>query len=317
MKSPYLNPRRIEFLITNLCNGKCIHCYATKQEPNYPKHINPALSVEIIEKVTSKYNVESVMTFGGEPMLFPKIVYMIHKTATRNKVSKRELITNGYWSNNKQNTKEIAEKLAKSGVNDIYFSIDAFHQEHIPLNYVVDSITACNEYGIENLVLNPCWLVSEKDDNIYNKRTKEILGGLESLPVRVSEGNIVEPSGEAVKNLLEFLPEKSKYPFGMCGDFPYTEPLDRLTSVSVEPDSRISVCNDIYVGYASKTDILDLIAFYNPFKVRETREIVEKGVNGLLSFAKSRGVEPDPSGYYSPCQMCSDLRRKLPRNLSV
>jgi len=301
----------VEFIVTNLCNGSCAHCYATKQEEGYPKHIDASLAVEIIEKITSRFDVESVMTFGGEPMLFPEVVYAIHKTATSKGVSSRELITNGYWSNDKQSTRNKAEKLAESGVNQIHFSVDAFHQKHIPLDIVRSAITSCIEVGIEDLALNPCWLVSEKDDNQYNQRTKAILQEFPSLPVRISEGNLVEPSGEALKNLSEFLPSRLKLPLGRCGDFPYTEPLDQVTSFSVESDGKISICDELYIGDAFKADILNLIAEYDPFEMRETREIIENGLLGLLNYARSKGVEPDSNGYYSLCQMCFDLRRRL------
>ncbi len=315
MQNQYLTPRRVEFIVTNLCNGSCAHCYASKQEEGYTKHIDASLAVEIIEKIASRFDVESVMTFGGEPMLFPEAVYAIHKTAASKEVSSRELITNGYWSNNNQSTRKKAEKLAESGVNQIYFSVDAFHQEHIPLDVVRNAITSCIEVGIEDLALNPCWLVSEKDDNKYNRRTKAILQELASLPVRISDGNLVEPAGEAIKNLSEFLPSKFKMLACKCGDLPYTEPLDQLTSFSVEPDGKISVCEGLSIGDASQEDILNLIDEYDPFEMRETREIIENGLIGLSNYARSKGVEPDPDGYYSVCQMCYDLRRRLKNQL--
>ena len=311
MKNRYLEPRRIEFLITYLCNGSCIHCYSTKQSDGHPLHIDSPLAVDIVEKVGRVFDVESVMTFGGEPMLFPEVVYSIHREATRQEVPSRALITNGCWSDDIRVVREIADGLEDCGVNQISFSVDAFHQEHIPIGRVRAAIESCLESGIEDLALNPCWLVSEEDDNEYNRRTRSILDELSGLPVRVSGGNVVEPSGLALTNLGEFLPPRKSLPAGRCGDMPYTEPLDHVSCLSVEPDGRVAICDGLYLGDASESDILRLIEGYDPFEVPEMRAIIEGGVEGLASLATAKGVMPDPEGYYSVCHMCTDLRWRL------
>jgi len=96
----YLVLRRIEFLVTYLCSGRCRHCYAPKYSEGFPKHIEKSLGVDIVKQVNEKYVIESVMTFGGESLLYPEIVCSIHKEATRAGIPEREVITNGYWSNN-------------------------------------------------------------------------------------------------------------------------------------------------------------------------------------------------------------------------
>jgi hypothetical protein len=137
-----------------------------------------------------------------------------------------------------------------------------------------------------------------------------ILKELEDLPVKVSKGNILEPDGLALINLQEFLPKREKMPVGKCGDIPYTEPLDRATSISVEPDGKIAVCNDFHVGNASETDIINLLEKYDPYKIPEMKAVIENSMKGLLDWAIKKGVTPDPDGYYSICHMCTDLRKK-------
>jgi organic radical activating enzyme len=306
----YLTVKRIEFLVTYLCSGKCRHCYAPKQKEGFPEHIDNSLAVDIVRKVSTSYDVDSVMTFGGEPLLFPELVCSIHKMAFESGIPSREVITNGYWSNDVKKIKRIAKNIAESGVNDIHVSVDAFHQEHIPLNIVRKTVESCLEAGVENIVWNPCWVISEDDDNRYNRITKSILKELEDLHIRVSKGNILEPDGLALINLKEFLPKRQKMPVGKCGDKPYTEPLDYVTSISVEPDGAIAVCNDFHIGNASETDIIDLLKNYDPYKISEMNAIIENGMRGLLDWAKEKGVTSDPDGYYSICHMCTDLRKR-------
>lgn len=306
----YLAVRRIEFLVTYLCNGKCRHCYVSKYRPGLTEHIDELLAVDIVKKVAKEYDVESVMTFGGEPLLFPETICSIHAEATRYGIPLRQIITNGYWSNDVKRIRIIAVNLVKCGVNDIHVSVDAFHQEYVPLDIVRKAVESCVKVGIEDIALNPCWVISEDDDNIYNRRTKSILRKFRDLPVRVSSGNLLESDGLAIINLKAFLPRKKTVPAAECGDMPYTEPLDHITSISVEPDGKIAVCNDFHIGNASKIDILDLLKSYNPYEIPEMRAIIENGMTGLADWARKKGIEPDSSGYYSICDMCKDLRKR-------
>lgn len=311
----YLTVNRIEFDVTYLCNGRCRHCYSTKWKETFPKHIDKSLAVEIVRKVGKKYSPKSIMTFGGEPLLFPEIVCAIHKEAMNVGIPRRQIITNGYWSKDEKKIKEIAKNVAESGVNEIYIFVDAFHQEYIPLDIVRKAAESCLQVGIKNIAWSPCWVVSINDDNQYNQKTKSILRELEDLPVRRSEGNVMEPEGLALVNLKEFLPPKKKIPAGKCGDTPYTNPLTSVECISVEPDGQIDVCNHFYIGNASKVDIINLIEDYNPFKIPEMKAIIENGMEGLVNWAKTKGVEPDPEGYYSICQMCTDIRKRVSKTL--
>jgi len=40
----------------------------------------------------------------------------------------------------------------------------------------------------------------------------------------------------------------------------------------------------------SETDIIDIIENYDPFKIPEPKAIIESGMEGLLNWAKKKGV---------------------------
>jgi hypothetical protein len=248
-------------------------------------------------------------------LLFPEIVCAIHREATDVGIPAREIITNGYWSADAGKIREIARNLARSGVNDILISVDAFHQEHIPHDIVRKTAESCLQVGIDNIAWNPCWLVSEGDNNRYNRKTKSILKELEDLPVRESEGNVVEPDGLALIHLEEFMPPKERRPEGRCDDVPYANPLDSVRSVCVGPDGEIAVCNGFHIGNANERDIIDLIEDYDPFAMPEMKPIIEGGMEGLAQWATSKGVEPAAEGYYSICHMCVDIRARVNKTL--
>jgi hypothetical protein len=92
---------------------------------------------------------------------------------------------------------------------------------------------------------------------------------------------------------------------------PYTEKLDSVKAICVEPDGRIDVCTQFHIGNASETDIIDIIENYDPFKIPEAKAIIESGMEGLTNWARKKGVKPDTEGYYNICHMCTDIRRRV------
>jgi len=316
----YLAVNRIEFAVTYLCNSRCRHCQLGEEEERkkFPSHIDKETAIEIVRKVGRKYGPESVMTFGGEPLLHPQIVYAIHKEAMKVGIPVRDVITNGFWSRKTEEIQEIANNLVKSGVNKVSISVDCFHQEFIPLEIVEKTAESLLKARMAQISWNPCWVVSEDHDNPYNRRTRAILKELKKdLPIREGVGNIAQPEGRAIVWLRDFLPPRTEMPKGKCGDVPYTEELDSVKTICTEPDGRIAICKEFYVGNAFETDIIDIIENYDPFKIHEAKAIIEEGMKGLLNWARAKGVEPDPEGYYNICHMCTDVRRRVNRNESL
>jgi MoaA/NifB/PqqE/SkfB family radical SAM enzyme len=306
----YFAVNRIEFAVTYLCNSKCHHCQLGEEKNRIPSYIDKDKAVEIVRKIGEKCRPKSVMTFGGEPLLHPETVYAIHEQAMNVGIPGRGVITNGLWANETERIEEIATDLVRSGINDVHISVDCFHQEFVPLKIVRKAAEALVKAGAPRVVWNPCWVLSKNHDNMYNRKTRAILQRLKDLPIEISEGNNVQPEGRAIAWLRDYLPSKTKVPKGKCGDMPYTEPLDSIHTLCVEPDGRIAVCKELYVGNAFETDVVEIIENYDPFKIPEAKAIVEDGMGGLIDWARERNVEPDPGGYYNLCHLCTDLRRR-------
>lgn len=206
------NLNRIEFIVTMACTGKCKHC--SQGEHRTSESIDKNLAVDAVRKIAEEYSIESVMTFGGEPLLCYDTVCEIHKTAKEKNIPHRQLITNGYFSKDFDKITIVANELAESGVNEILLSVDAFHQETIPLHYVKAFAEAVKGTGIK-IKVHPAWLVSPEADNPYNNKTKEILDEFNRMGIETNEGNVIFPSGNAVKYLSEYfeLNKEQKSPY--------------------------------------------------------------------------------------------------------
>lgn len=65
-----MNINRIEFLVTYDCTSNCKHCSVIgKLNCKKSEEIKPELILEALSDVSLKSNIESILTFGGEPLL--------------------------------------------------------------------------------------------------------------------------------------------------------------------------------------------------------------------------------------------------------
>ena len=250
MKNQYLkNLRKIEFVVTYDCTGKCKHC-SEGDHNACGERIDPQFAYDTVRRVAMEYELKTVMAFGGEPLLCPEAFYAIMTAAKDSRVPTRQVITNGYFSKNTAYIRTVAERLAACGVNDLLLSVDAFHQETIPLDTVKIFANAAKEFGIP-IRLSPAWLVDAEDDNPYNRKTREILDAISDLDITVGDGNVVFPEGNALKYLGEYfdvnIPEN-----------PYVEDPRDIRCISVDPDGSV-LGGNIY-----KHSILDIIEGYSP-----------------------------------------------------
>lgn len=250
------NFNRIEFIVTYACTGRCKHC-SEGDHSSKGVCLDKDYAKRAVYDVASNFNITSVMTFGGEPLLYPEVVFEIHSTATKLNIPRRQLITNGYFSVDADKIRYVANGIYSCGVNDLLLSVDAFHQETIPLDIVKFFATELKKLNVP-LRTSPAWLVSPNHNNPYNLQTKKILKHFKDLGIEESSGNIVFPGGNATKYLKEYLD------FSKAN--PYEEEPNNIKSISIEPDGLV-LGKSIY-----KEKITKILNNYNPCEQSERNE---------------------------------------------
>ena len=243
------NLSKIEFVLTYACTGRCKHC-SEGEHTECGERIDPKIAADAVHRIVSKYDIKTVMTFGGEPLLHTEAVYAVMNAAKELNVPKRQVITNGYFSNSTDKMREVAERLARCGVNDLLLSVDAFHQETIPLETVKHFAAELTRCGVP-VRLSPAWLVSVTDDNPYNRETERILAAFEGMGIPVGDGNVVFPEGNALKYLSEYFS-------GELPENPYVDDPRDVRCVSFSPNG------DVLNGNVYRTDILEILENYTP-----------------------------------------------------
>ena len=244
------NLNRIEFMMTLACTGKCKHCSEGTHDGS-STFIECDAAVDVVRKVAERYRIDSLMTFGGEPLLQWESVCSIHAAAREAKIPKRQMITNGYFTKDSAKICLVVRELGKSGVNDILLSVDAFHQETIPLEVVKEFAHAAKREGIY-LRTHPAWLGGEEAENPYNEKTREILQEFNLMGIATSEGNTIFPAGNARTYLKEYFNSDN------TAVNPYIEDSRDIRSICIGPEGNV-LGENIY-----QKDILDILSDYVP-----------------------------------------------------
>lgn len=244
------NLNRIEFVVTYACTGCCRHC-AEGGHSASGAYIAPETADRAVRDIVGRYAVASVMAFGGEPLLHPETVCAAHAAAADMGVLKRQLITNGFFSRDRAGIRDVARRLAQHGTNDVLLSVDAFHQETIPLEPVRAFAAELKGLGV-CLRVHPAWVVDRNHHNPYNCRTADILAEFEAMGISQSEGNAIVPKGNALKYLSGYYDMSREY------TDPYEDDPADIRAVCIDPGGNV-LGGNIY-----ETDILEILERYTP-----------------------------------------------------
>ena len=306
--NPYLNIDRLEFILTDRCTGRCKHCSAGDRVL-HPRgtHVPQEAAVRAVRELADMFDMQSVMTFGGEPLLYPEVACAIHRAAAECGIPKRQIITNGFFTRDADRIRDVARSLAEAGVNDLLLSVDGFHQETIPIEAVRQFALAVKAAGIEKARFSPAWVVNEGFDCTENTHTREVLTALADTGLPVHDGNDIFLAGNALEYLSHYYPPAKLNMADCCGSMPYTEPLTNQTSLSIEPNGDVTVCAFV-IGNVCRESMRDIVARYDPF-AEEGMRAAAQGVPGLLALAEKRGIPVDMTRMYSVCDLCRLVNR--------
>lgn len=305
------NIQRVEFTVNNSCTSRCKHCSEGKLPATH--RLDSVRAAKALEELSRCNQISSIMTFGGEALIYPEIVCDIQRAAKKCGIPKRQLITNGCFSKDEKRIKEVARMLEDSGVNDILLSVDCFHTEFLPLEWERQFATALCEHYTGRLRLQPSWLVSEEDDNPYNQKTRECLAYFDDLQIERNEGDVIFPEGNACIYLADYFEKKPMDYNFQCGKTLYTTPLDQVSEIMIDCNGDVLPC-DFPIGNILKEDIISILQRYNPYENVFTKALLEEGIQGLITEVNRNGLDIKPEEFYSPCSFCKAVANVLKRS---
>ena len=266
-----------------------------------------AKAAAAVSRLKEMFPVTSVMTFGGEPLLYAGEVCGIHHAAADAGIALRSVITNGYFSRDFETIRRTAVRLADAGVNHLLLSVDAFHQQRIPFEPVYRFAEEAKRCGL-NIRLHPAWVVGRDHVNPYNDCTRELLERFSGLDIPTGNGNDIFLAGNAARNLAEYYPEARLDMNQKCGEMPYSAPPTEVGSITIVPNGDVQVCSFV-IGNIYRESIDEIVSRYDPF-ADEAMCAAMSGAEAMLALAKRRGIAVDIAKCYSVCDICRQLNRK-------
>jgi hypothetical protein len=253
---------------------------------------------------------------GGEPFLnFPllaRCVEMAHEL----RIPGLFVETNCFWATSDERSRERLAALKARGLVGILISVNPFYLEYVPFERTERAIRVSREIFGHNVMVY--------QQSYYERfRSMEITGTVAFEEFLRMEG------GDRFTRSTEFF-LSGRAPYAMeelaahgtelfrrfpAGAF-FREPCrpEFLRSWHNHFDNYGNFvpgyCGGISLGDARELDRL-LSEGIELAERPVLRFIVENDFAGLLGFARERGYEVNPAGYFSKCHLCADIRRHL------
>jgi MoaA/NifB/PqqE/SkfB family radical SAM enzyme len=108
--------------MTRRCNLKCIHCYSSSDNIDYPDELTTQEGKELIADL-AKFGSPVILFSGGEPFLRQDLLELAQHAV--DKGMRAVISTNGTLI-----TKELAAKLQKIGLSYVGVSLDGLEKTH-------------------------------------------------------------------------------------------------------------------------------------------------------------------------------------------
>ena len=298
--------RNGQIMMTYRCSASCKHCLVMGS----PRQSKARVSVEDAVEYGRDFRSlgRRVIIAGGEALLFPDHVMAIARALKEEGIPVAFVESNGSWCVSDRIVTERLTGLRESGVEGMYFSIDAFHQEFVPAERICRGTRVAEEiFGTEN-VYAPRKSVEDV----------KALQGVARDSARLRDyvrGSGVRHIGRAAQELAPFaesLPTDELLKLDCRDDLD----VDRLKEIQVDPFGfvRPDWCPGVNLGNTRSRRVAEVARTEHVRVTPLLRDLAEGGPAALLPLTRSRGFTPGPV-YASKCHLCFSIRRHLVRGM--
>jgi hypothetical protein len=220
-----------------------------------------------VEQLSERNPLDTVGIFGGESLLKPELVFAMGKMAKDYGVPNVMIAgTNCAWATSDERTRQILTSLMDADIG-FGFSMDAFHQEFVPLDRVERACRIARELGMtDGPRPNAVFLESMEANNPYDQRTRELAAQMESMGYQIvpcPPGRIMY-SGRATNLSIHDSGSRS-VPDETCRDVPWVcGSFERPSGIQIDCDGWVMVEHGISIGNTKKSSLPDILDDYDP-----------------------------------------------------
>lgn len=298
--------------ITDRCNARCLHC-AFGCGPE----VEGCMGLEEAKKYVTDakaLDAEIVCITGGEPMLYPDLVEKIISECSRLSFPEIWLFTNGFWAHDMSKARAIIEKLRSLDLTKMFFSIDFFHQNYVPIESVKNAIEGSLESSL-GVSIDARFIGGPDEDNKFNSATRSSLEFIGNL---LSKVEVVEAQpmfvGRAAESLTRHVKMKplSEILIGKCLGAWAGGTLESPLGVDVDEFGFVTMCPGLSIGNTREVSLRKIIEEYDYRYLAVIATLHDDGIEGLMNLASKTGFVPEEA-YINGCHFCYETRKFLRR----
>jgi hypothetical protein len=281
--------------VTGVCNASCRHC-APSCEPTKSDRPDVAFFASVLRQASQVAHIKKDVAFvGGEPTLFPAELWQLLGIAHDCGFSP-SITTNGWWGRNESRRSAFMEKFIQLGLRRIELSVDAFHQEFIPMKAIQAVLRECRTSGVSAIV---------RSSVNRNNRLGDALRGLD---LHLLEGHLIAsspviPIGRAAAVLA--VEDNFALPTvaGSCRD---------ALNLTVRYDGVTTPCcvgtelvPSLHLGNARQTPVALLVErFMSSFVLKNLTELGPSCLLAMLPQNVTKRFATSSGGHVGICHLC-------------
>lgn len=301
-----MDPQRGQILVTYRCSAACRHCLVMAGPRQDPARV----SVEDAVAYGRDFQAlgRGVLLAGGEALLAFHHVLRMCQALLDAGVPVGFIESNGSWCTSEALVWQRLSLLRDAGVQGMYFSMDAFHQEFVPAERVHRGVRIAREiFGADN-VYAPFPSLEQARELERVAADPERL----SAASRAYGVHYIGRAADALAPLADPVPLEALVQENCRADLD----IDSLAEVQVDPFGfvRPDWCPGVNLGNTRHARVLDLVRTERVRQDPLLRDLMEGGPAALIPLARRHGITPEPC-YASKCHLCFALRRQLVEHL--
>jgi hypothetical protein len=296
-------------IVTYRCTNRCGHCLYNSGPHRSRDYIEQQELLGCLETLRD-LGCASVHIGGGEPFLNRAGLKMTLQFCQTFGMNVDYVETNGVWHCNHEQSVRQLLALKEAGLRRLLVSISPMHNACVPFRKTKGVLAACREARIE---VFPWAMDFYEDLEKLDENTLHELDEFEErlgpdYRCRILERYWTHLGGRALKTFRDCFPAKA------------AEEIARDNGSCLELESTDHFHLDLHGNYipglCSGLSIRrqDLGRTLDPDLYPLLTALHEQGVGALLELGRSEfGFVPNPQGYISKCDLCTDIRGYLVR----
>jgi len=291
------------------CTAACRHCLYACSPDRTDGYITESTAREVAA-LLREAGCRHVHIGGGEPFLDFDGLVMLVRILSDAGVRIEYIETNAYWATDMDRCKKYMRELLRAGASTFCISLDPFHAEYVPIDLPMFLAMVCHNNGFGY------FLWQERFLPMMKRLDRSKIHSREEMEEFISPQYIIETArdygihygGRAITIEEEYSARK-----------PVSGLLNNHPCRSLNSGGHFHV--DMYgryippgcTGFAIPLD--EAVNGIPDGKYPAYETLLSTGIEGLLTYAKSKGFNADNDGYTSSCALCFHIRHWLCENV--